>query len=118
MNFTDAIKNMLAIQERQLYRKKSKETSIEAAQSIFPRMTELHTEVLRYAFDCGYGGFTDVDMNRHFNTEMSTYRARRSELEKAGLIVDSGHRVIYPERGNKRRHTVFISKEFKIDKID
>jgi hypothetical protein len=115
MSFVGALENILKISERDLYRQKAKTTSIEAAQSIFPHLRKLHIEILRYAIDMGYNGFTDIEMNRHFNTEMSSYRARRSELEKAGLIVDSGRRVKFPERGNNRNHTVFVAKEFYIE---
>lgn len=115
MSFIGALENVLKIQERDLFRHNAKKTSIEAAQSIFPHLREIHIAILEYAIDRGYGGFTDIDLNRHFNTEMSTYRARRSELEKAGLIVDTGRTVKYPERGNNRGHTVFIAKEFHIE---
>jgi hypothetical protein len=115
MSFVGALEKVLKIQERDLFRKNAKVTSIEAAQSIFPKLRELHIEILSYAIDRGYNGFTDIDMNRHFETEMSTYRARRSELERAGLIVDTGRRVKYPERGNNRSHTVFVAKEFHIE---
>lgn len=115
MSFVGALDNILKIQERDLFRQNAKKTSIEAAKAVFPNLRELHIQVLSYAIECGYNGFTDIDLNRHFNTEMSTYRARRSELEKVGLIVDSGRTVKYPERGNNRSHTVFVAKEFKIE---
>lgn len=115
MSFVGALENIMKIKERDLFRTNAKVTSIEAAQSVFPNLRELHIEVLIYAINQGYNGFTDIDLNRFFNTEMSTYRARRSELEKAGLIVDSGRRVKYPERGNNRSHTVFVAKEFKLE---
>lgn len=115
MSFVEALDKIMKIQERDLFRTNAKITSIEAAQSVFPNLRELHIEVLRYAIDRGYNGFTDIDMNRHFKTEMSTYRARRSELEKVGLIIDTGRRVKYPERGNNRKHTVFVAKEFKLE---
>ncbi len=50
-NFMDALNNVMKIQERYLYRKSSRDTSIEAAQSIMPTMTDRHIEVLTYAFD-------------------------------------------------------------------
>jgi hypothetical protein len=115
MSFVSALKNVMDIQQRDLFRHGAKKTSIEAAQSVFPHLREIHIAILEYALDQGYGGFTDIDLNRHFNTEMSTYRARRSELEKAGLLVDTGRTVKYPERGNNRGHTVFVAKEFYIE---
>lgn len=83
------------------------DTSHEAAEFISPHIRELQRKVLAYAFRCGYGGFTDVALNRHFGTTSSTYRTRRSELVAKGLIVDSGERVKNPgERG--RRHAVWV----------
>ena len=108
-------RSIMDIQQRDLFRHGAKQTSIEAAQSVFPHLREIHIEILKYAIDQGYTGFTDIDLNRYFKTEMSTYRARRSELEKAGLIVDTGRTVRYPERGNNRGHTVFVAKEFHIE---
>ena len=115
MSFVGRLENILKIQERDLFRQSAKKTSIEAALSVFPNIGDLHIAVLSYAIDQGYNGFTDIDLNRHFETDMSTYRARRSELERFGLIVDTGRRVKYPERGNNRSHTVFVAKEFKIE---
>ena len=114
-NFMDALNNVMKIHERYLYRKSSRDTSIEAAQSIMPTMTDRHIEVLTYAFDAGYGGFTDIELMNHFKSVTSTYRSRRAELTEVGLLVDSGVRRRHPERGNSRDHIVWKMKEFMVD---
>lgn len=111
-NFMDALNNVMKIQERYLYRKNSRETSIAAAQSVMPTMSDTHIEVLNYAFDAGYGGFTDIELMNNFNSVTSTYRSRRAELTEVGLLVDSGVRRRHPERGNTRDHIVWKHKEF------
>lgn len=115
MSFVGALENVLKIQERDLFRQGAKKTSIEAARSIFPKLNDIHIAVLEYAIDQGYGGFTDIDLNKHFDCVTSTYRSRRSELEDAGLIMATNRTVIYPERGNRRLHTVFVAKDFKLE---
>jgi phosphosulfolactate synthase (CoM biosynthesis protein A) len=112
MSFIEALNNVMAIQERYLYREKSRDTSIEAARSVMPHMSETHERVLSYAFDCGYSGFTDVEMANHFNCLTSHYRSRRAQLTEAGYIVATEVRRRHPERGNNRDHIVWKHKDF------
>ena len=81
------------------------DTSHEAAEAVTPHIRELQARVLAFAKDRGAAGFTDVDLNRHFGTGLSTYRTRRSELVDKGLIEDSGERVRAGESG--RRHALW-----------
>jgi hypothetical protein len=84
-------------------RHRDPDTSHEAARSISPRLRELQEKVLAFAADRP-DGFTDVDLNRHFDTHGSTYRTRRSELVDQGLIRDSGERKTL---GSGRRHVIW-----------
>lgn len=81
-------------------------TSHEAALGISPRLRELQEKVLLFAAD-NPDGFTDIDLNRHFDTHGSTYRTRRAELVEQGLIKDSGERRCYGAGGTGRRHIVW-----------
>ena len=112
MKFTDALQNVMDIQQRVMFPRQAKKTSIEAALSVHPKLTEKAIEVLEYAYDMGYQGFTDVDLSRQFDCQTSTYRSIRSRLEQLGLIVMSGHQVKYLERGNNCNHSLFIHKDF------
>lgn len=96
------------------------DTSHEAAESISPRLRELQRLVLDFAA-ANPNGFTDIDLNRHFDTHASTYRTRRSELVAKGYIKDTGERKSYgvattsPQRANQgvegsgggRRHVLW-----------
>lgn len=82
------------------------DTSLEAAESISPRLRALQGLVLDYAASQP-DGFTDIDMNQHFDTHASTYRTRRSELVERGYIKDSGERRAYGEDGKGRRHIIW-----------
>jgi hypothetical protein len=87
-----------------LFRKNAKDTSIEAAQSIMLALPNIENMVYEYATMRGKLGFTDDEMNEHFKTHKSTYRARRSTLVEKGFIEDSGLRVMGP---NGRNMTVW-----------
>jgi len=87
-----------------LFRKDAKDTSVEAAQSIMLALPNIEAAVYEYAALRGTRGFTDDEMNDHFETHKSTYRARRSTLVDKGLIEDSGARVKGP---NGRNMTVW-----------
>ena len=82
------------------------DTSQEAAESISPRLRELQKLVLDFAA-CQPDGFTDIDLNRHFDTHSSTYRTRRAELVAKGHIRDSGERRAYGPDGTGRRHIIW-----------
>ena len=87
-----------------LFRKDAKDTSVEAAQSIILALPNIEAAVYEYAALRGTRGFTDDEMNDHFETHKSTYRARRSTLVDKGLIEDSGARIKGP---NGRNMTVW-----------
>ena len=87
-----------------LFRKDAKDTSVEAAQSIMLALPNIEAAVYEYAAMRGTKGFTDDEMNDHFETHKSTYRARRATLVDKGLIEDSGLRVKGP---NGRNMTVW-----------
>ena len=87
-----------------LFRRDAKDTSIEAAKSIIPTLPNIEAVVFEYAIMRGKQGFTDDQMNEHFQTHKSTYRARRSTLVEKGFIEDSGIRVKSP---NGRNMTVW-----------
>jgi hypothetical protein len=87
-----------------LFRKDAKDTSVEAAQSIMLALPNIEAAVYEYAAMRGTKGFTDDEMNDHFETHKSTYRARRSTLVDKGLIEDSGARIKGP---NGRNMTVW-----------
>jgi len=87
-----------------LFRKDAKDTSVEAAKSIMLALPNIEAAVYEYAAMRGTKGFTDDEMNEHFQTHKSTYRARRSSLVEKGLIEDSGVCVKGP---NGRNMTVW-----------
>jgi hypothetical protein len=87
-----------------LFRKDAKDTSVEAAQSILFSLPNIEAAVYEYAAMRGTKGFTDDEMNDHFQTHKSTYRARRATLVDKGLVEDSGARVKGP---NGRNMTVW-----------
>jgi len=87
-----------------LFRKDAKDTSVEAAQSIMLALPNIEAAVYEYAAMRGTKGFTDDEMNDHFETHKSTYRARRATLVDKGFIEDSGLRVKGP---NGRNMTVW-----------
>ena len=89
-----------------LFRRKDPNTSKQAAEIILHKLNKIQAQVLDFALHQKHG-FTDKKMNEHFKTYKSTYRSRRSELVKKGLIVDSG-RV-------ENKMTVWVLKEYAND---
>ena len=83
-----------------MFRKDAKDTSVEAAKSIMLALPNIEAAVYEYAAMRGTKGFTDDQMNEHFQTHKSTYRARRSSLVEKGLIEDSGVCVKGPNGRN------------------
>ena len=81
-----------------LYRRGDPATSRAAAQAILGVLPDLQQAVYAYAYAQGSYGFTDEEMLRHFNSTRRTYRTRRSELTRAGLIVDTGRTRVLPTR--------------------
>jgi hypothetical protein len=81
-----------------LHRKNDPFTSRAAAMAILEQLPVLQQQVYAYAYAQGTDGFTDDDMMDHFGSIRSTYRTRRSELTRAGLIVDTGRTRVLPTR--------------------
>jgi phage-related minor tail protein len=83
-----------------MFRRDAKDTSVEAAKSIMLALPNIEAAVYEYAAMRGSKGFTDDQMNEHFQTHKSTYRARRSSLVEKRLIEDSGVCVKGPNGRN------------------
>jgi dienelactone hydrolase len=81
-----------------LYRRGDPATSRAAAQAILAQLPTLQQAVYAYAYAQGSHGFTDDEMMAYFRSHRSTYRSRRSELTRAGLIMDTGRTRILPTR--------------------
>tara|TARA_R110000796_G_scaffold115530_1_gene227621 strand:+ start:242 stop:556 length:315 start_codon:yes stop_codon:yes gene_type:complete len=92
---------------KKMVRRNAPQTSIDAAKSVLKVVREIHEHVLEYARE-QQKGFTDEEMNKHFNTYRSTYRARRSELVEMGLITNSGNKR---SMDNGRMAIVWVIKE-------
>jgi hypothetical protein len=73
-----------------LHRTDDPATSVEAAYSMFPWLTDLQKMVIDYAIQRGTLGFTDHDLCDYYDNHGSTFRSRRSELAHHGVIVHSG----------------------------
>jgi hypothetical protein len=93
---------------RKLFRRESRQTSIDAAESIVPSLTDIQNAVLQYA-NTMPTGFTDDQMNRHFQTYGSTYRTRRAELTAKNIIADSGKLARLP---SGRNATVWVLAKY------
>lgn len=93
---------------RKLFRRESRQTSIDAAESIVPSLTDIQNAVLQYA-NTMPTGFTDDQMNRHFQSYGSTYRTRRAELTAKNLIADSGKLARLP---SGRNATVWVLAQY------
>jgi hypothetical protein len=94
---------------KKLFRRDSRQTSIDAALSIAPSLTDIQTAVLAFA-KIRPTGFTDDELSRHFQSYGSTYRSRRAELTAQNLIVDSGKVSRLP---SGRNATVWILADQK-----
>lgn len=96
-----------------LHRRNDMDTSIEAAERILGIKTVIQQRVWQYALGRGPEGFTDWElryaMAERFESnnilQTSTYRTRRSELTRLGLIVDTGRRKTHPP--GHRRHAIW-----------
>ena len=89
------------------YRRTDPVTSRQAAEGVINKITDIQQRVLNYALARGSVGFTDEQLNNYHHTYKSTYRSRRAELVKKGLIVDSGK--------TRDKMTVWVHKEFSND---
>jgi hypothetical protein len=68
------------------------------------RITRIQQDILTYVLRYP-GGVTDLDIQNHFNDQGSTYRTRRAELVKGGLLKDSGARM----RQNGRLRVLWVA---------
>jgi hypothetical protein len=98
-----------SMKERAPYQKHS-ETSRKAAERIAPAVTALRRKVLDYIKSMGHAGATDNEGIADTGIGGSTYRPRRGELERAGLVVDSGGTRKSP--GSRTPSAVWVAKEF------
>jgi hypothetical protein len=94
---------------RGLYRKENPDTSKEAAESIQKSRVRIRSEVVSYALMRGAEGFTDESLSRWFLCNGSSYRTRRSELTKSGVIVPSRKRA---RLASGRHAVVWVHKDY------
>ncbi len=97
---------------RTRYRPDNPETSREAVERLDSShpLTEIQMEVLAAFKDAGARGIADFELNEWFECTTSTYRTRRSELTRLGILKDSGRRMVNPKGGN--RFVVWVLSEF------
>lgn len=107
MQLEDLINELLSTHK--MHRKHDPDTSKKAAESIVNSLTTLQADVLAYASDKGPEGFTDEELSQDFHCFGSTYRSRRSELTKKGMIVPTEKRR---KMQSGRSAIVWIHKEY------
>lgn len=96
---------------KKLFRSHDPDTSKYAAESIVDSLTLIQKDVLAFAKDQGERGFTDYELGNAFHNNGSTYRSRRAELTKSGMIVPTQNRRKMP---SGRSAVVWIHKEFYV----
>ena len=69
---------------------KGSQTSKDAAQAIAKDAGNLRQQVYNYIISCGVNGCTDNAGEHALGLKTDTYRPRRRELVKKGLVADSG----------------------------
>lgn len=94
---------------RKLFRLRDPHTSEDAAKSIVDNLTLIQKDVLAFAWDRGTRGFTDYELGNAFHNSGSTYRSRRAELTRGGMIVPTEQRRKMP---SGRNAVVWKHKEF------
>lgn len=94
---------------RGLHRRHDPDTSKKAAASIKDSRARIRSEVISYALMRGAEGFTDESLSRWFLCNGSSYRTRRSELTKAGVIVPSQKRA---RLASGRHAVVWVHKDY------
>jgi hypothetical protein len=85
---------------KKLFRLHDPDTSKYAAESIVDSLTLIQKDVLAFAKDQGERGFTDYELGNAFHNNGSTYRSRRAELTKSGMIVPTQNRRKMPSGRN------------------
>ena len=76
-----------------MYRRTSPDTSREAAAKVTPHLSAIQEKVLLFLYNCPAGA-TDLDIQRHFEDDGSTYRSRRADLVRMGRVKDSGRKRV------------------------
>ena len=94
-------------------RRSDPETSRKAAEQAQPKMTERRQIVLRHFLQ--FTAMTDLDLQGLCSNHGSTYRTRRSELQRMGYIADSGRRI--EQRGSNRIVWTITSEGIKAAKV-
>jgi hypothetical protein len=70
-----------------------RETSLDAYRSVKPAITSLQSLVLSTLREAGEKGLTDEELtDRHSDENRSTYRTRRAELVRRGLVRATGQK--------------------------
>lgn len=90
-------------------RQRHSETSTEAAKSIKPHISGLHTRILALLKQRGAHGATDEEMQDVLGMIANTQRPRRIELQKKGVIVQAPMRR---KTKKGRGANVWILKEY------
>lgn len=80
-------------------------TSREAANRVFPHLTNLQERVLIFIKNCPQG-VTDLEISIYFEDDRSTYRTRRAELVAMGRIRNSGRTI--KQAGSRRTVWEFV----------
>lgn len=65
-------------------------TSTIAYKSVSDRVASMRTRVFERLMRCWTTGATDEEIQETLNMNPSTERPRRGELEKSGLVINSG----------------------------
>lgn len=95
------------------HRTNDQDTSVAAAKSVEPTLTQKRMAVLELLRNAGPRGLTDYEIAQNWpQAPESTYRKRRSELADMGLVADSGRRE---KRGGPTNRIVWVLNEFTND---
>lgn len=105
------IEGLMRVQDAslKLHRSQDQPTSIMAARQIVPMITEFKKRVIAYAMSKGHEGFCDAEMNNFFGEINSSYRTRRADLTRDGIILNSGRTKKY----GRAKHIIWVHKDFK-----
>lgn len=88
-----------------LTRRDSPETSRQAANRVFPHLSNIQERVLVFIKNCPQG-VTDLEISIYFEDDRSTYRTRRAELVAMGRIRNSGRTI--KQAGSRRTVWEFV----------
>lgn len=88
-----------------LTRRDNPETSYQAANRVFPHLSNIQERVLVFIKNCPQG-VTDLEISLYFEDDRSTYRTRRAELVAMGRVKDSGRTI--KQAGSRRTVWVYV----------